>query len=85
LDLQSAWAFVAEIIIRRGGIVIAETALHAEVAARCMMDAPRLQGNQLHDFRLAVQMREHGIKTILTEDRDFNMFPWVEIRSLSDA
>ena len=82
LDVEKAWAFVAELIRHPGCVLLTETAVHQETADQCLAEAPRINGNLLHDFRLAVLMREHGIKRILTEDRDFLMFPWIEVQRL---
>ena len=47
-----------------------------------MKNVGRLAGNIVHDFHSAVLMREHGIKDILTLDRDFRTFPWIELREI---
>ncbi len=85
LDAQSAWNFVAELIRRPDCHLLTETTLHQELVDQCLKEVPRIRGNFLHDFHLAVLMREHGITRILTEDRDFRMFPWIELVSLTDA
>lgn len=82
LDLETAWTFISEIGNQPGGLMLTETVDHSENLSRCIGDAPRIQGNLLHDFHLAVLMREHGIRRIFTEDRDFLMFPWIEIQRL---
>ncbi len=56
---------------------------YREVFDQCLAESPRIHGNLQHDFHIAVMMREHGVTQILTEDRDFVMFPWVEILRLS--
>ena len=82
LNLDTSWGFVAGLIRQPGVLMLAETAVHQETVELCLAEAPRIQGNLLHDFHLAVLMREHGIKRILTEDRDFLMFPWIEVQRL---
>lgn len=82
LDCESAWSFISEIISQPGCIILTETVVHRETIDACLKEIPRIRGNLIHDFHLAVLMREHGIKQILTEDRDFRMFPWIEVKSL---
>jgi len=36
----------------------------------------------MHDFHIAVLMREHGVVDIATLDSDFRLFPWVFVRPL---
>ena len=78
ISAKTAWSFISDILRQPGGIILSETLHHQETLDQCMREAPRIKGNQLHDFHLAVLMREHGVKKILTEDQDFLMFPWVE-------
>jgi toxin-antitoxin system PIN domain toxin len=82
LDAETAWAFIAEIIRHPNGVILTESDVHRETIDRCLAEAPRMQGNLLHDFHTAVLMREHGIERIITEDRDFLMFPWIEVQRL---
>jgi len=82
LDCESAWDFISEIINRPGCLILTETVVHGETVDQCLKEIPRIRGNLLHDFRIAVLMREHGIKQILTEDRDFRIFPWIDVISL---
>lgn len=83
LDVETAWTFLAGIIRHPGGLILCETSIYTDTVELCISEAPRIQGNLLHDFHLAVLMREHGVERILTEDRDFRMFPWIEIERLS--
>ena len=85
LDAETAWAYIAEIIRLPNGVLLTESAVHQETVDRCLAEAPRMQGNLLHDFHTAVLMREHGIKRIITEDRDFLMFPWIKVQRLPDS
>ena len=82
LDVESAWAFIAGLIRQPGCVMVAETMVHEETVDRCIMEAPRMHGNLLHDFHLAILMRELGITQIFTEDRDYLMFPWIEVQRL---
>lgn len=39
-------------------------------------------GNRIFDAQLVAVCREHGIDTILSEDRDFRRFPSIKLRTL---
>ncbi len=82
LDTETAWAFLSDLIRHPSGLILSETSIHKDTVDLCIAESPRIQGNLLHNFHLAVLMREHGITRILTEDRDFLMFPWVEVQRL---
>lgn len=82
LTFDEAWGQLAELLASPGCKILRETAAHAAELARCAAEAPRLSGNLLHDFHLAVLMREHGITEVLTLDRDFRAFPWVTCRGV---
>jgi toxin-antitoxin system PIN domain toxin len=79
MNTEHAWSFLQELVSQPSCTIIAETPLHAEVLADCLAESPRLSGNILHDFHSSVLMREHGIRQVLTLDRDFHAFPWVEV------
>ncbi len=51
---------------------------------RAALQEGRATGNRAFDAQIAAVCREHGVHTILTEDRDFLRFPWLEIRTLED-
>jgi uncharacterized protein len=82
LSAGEAWTFVQELILRPSCLVLGETGLHAELMAECLKESPRLRGNILHDLHTAVLMREHGVREILTLDRDFRSFSWVKTVAL---
>ncbi len=56
--------------------------LHADVCSVSKKETHRLRGNLLHDFHIAVIMREHGVEDIITRHTDFRVFPWVRIRDV---
>jgi predicted nucleic acid-binding protein len=39
-------------------------------------------GNRIFDAQLVAVCREHGIDTILSEDRDFRRFPSIKLHTL---
>ena len=85
LRAEQAHAYVAEWIAADNCTLIAESAYHHQVLSDSLAEVARLAGNILHDFHHAVLMREHGIREILTLDRDFRAFPWVAIRPLAEG
>lgn len=50
----------------------------ADVEAAVIREIPHISGNIIHDARIAILMREHGIKRIYTRDTDFHRFPFLE-------
>jgi len=42
----------------------------------------RAAGNLAFDAQIAAVCREHGVGRLLTRDRDFSRFPWIEIVDL---
>lgn len=83
LECDSAWSFITELLRQPNCLMLTETVVHQETVDQCLREIPRIRGNYLHDFHLAVLMREHGITRILTEDRDFRMFPWIKVVMLT--
>jgi toxin-antitoxin system PIN domain toxin len=50
-----------------------------------LMDAIRIgrtAGNLAFDAQIASVCREHGVGRLLTRDRDFSRFPWIEVVDL---
>jgi len=45
----------------------------------------RASGNLAFDAQIAALCREHGVGRLLTRDRDFSRFPWIQIVDLEDA
>lgn len=46
--------------------------------------AGRATGNLAFDAQIPAVCREHGIGRLLTRDRDFSRFPWIEIVDLDE-
>ena len=80
LTLDEALSFIRDLLESSSCRMIGETLEHLETMATCAKETHRLRGNLVHDFHTAVMMREHGIKEILTFDRDFLAFPWVAVK-----
>ncbi|WP_343601899.1 type II toxin-antitoxin system VapC family toxin [Mycobacterium sp.] len=47
---------------------------------RRVADAVNPRGNLVSDAHLVALMRQHGISTIWTRDRDFRKFDWITVR-----
>ncbi|HYO45262.1 MAG TPA: TA system VapC family ribonuclease toxin [Gemmatimonadota bacterium] len=54
-------------------LLLSETPRHAEVMERVVAGA-RATGNLVHDAHIAALCLEHGVREILTGDRDFSRF-----------
>ena len=81
LSLDHALDFLARLWSSENCVQISETSEHSVVLKQCVEELPRLAGNILHDLHIAVLMREHNVRQIVTWDRDFKTFAWVRIRS----
>jgi hypothetical protein len=44
----------------------------------------RATGNLAFDAQIAAVCREHGVGRLLTRDRDFSRFPWIQIVDLEE-
>ena len=55
------------------------TERHTEALAGCLAGVPEARANLLHDLHTAALMREHGISRIVTRDRDFHRFPFLNV------
>ena len=59
--------------------VICETERHGNFLITVMDSLPGVRGNFFHDVHIATLMQEHGIRTIVTADRHFRLFPDLKI------
>lgn len=84
LSFRQAQAFVDGLLRSHSCLVLTETSEHRAELAAAVGQLPRIGGNQLLDLHHAIVMREHGIRDILTCDTDFRLFPWVDIRGLTE-
>ena len=78
-DRLSAWQYIQALMASPGLAVLAETDRHATVARTVIDELPALQGNLFHDAHIAILMREHGIRRIVTNDSDFHRFGFLEV------
>lgn len=77
--LERASGFVRSLIASGGLRVLGHTEEHLEVLLDCARSHAGLRGSILHDLHIAVVMREHGIRRIVTRDRHFHDFDFVEV------
>lgn len=61
--------------------LIGESAAHWETLS-AMLRTGRVSGPRVHDARVAAICAEHGVREILSQDRDFSRFPTLTPRSL---
>lgn len=74
-----ALAFLDALLRSPSARLLTPTPRHAEVLATCLIEVPEARGNLVHDLHTAVLMREHGIGRIVTRDRDFLRFGFLEV------
>lgn len=48
---------------------------------RATISAAEATGNLVHDAHIAALLREHGVRELLTVDRDFARFPGLKVRN----
>ena len=46
--------------------------------------AGRATGNLAFDAQIAALCREHGVGRLVTRDRDFSRFPWIQIIDIDE-
>jgi toxin-antitoxin system PIN domain toxin len=78
-DRQTAWRYIEALLASPGLAVLTETDRHADVARAVIDELPSLRGNLFHDAHIAILMREHGIRRIVTNDSDFHRFEFLEV------
>jgi toxin-antitoxin system PIN domain toxin len=59
-------------------VLLAETDDFAEVLAE-FLARPRVRGPVVHDARVAALCVAHGVRTLLSRDRDFALFPELSV------
>lgn len=79
LTAGEAWGFVEALVESPSLQILLPTQRHSLVLARILGELPQLSGSRFHDAHIAALMREHGIRRIVTRDRDFRHFPFIEV------
>jgi toxin-antitoxin system PIN domain toxin len=60
--------------------LLSETSAHWPTLRELIVKA-RLQGAMVHDARIAALCMAHGVRELLSADRDFNRFPGLRVRN----
>ncbi len=76
---SEAHGFLRALLDSASARVLTPTDRHGEMLTACLADVPEARGNLIHDLHTAVLMREHGISRIITRDRDFHRFPFLDV------
>jgi uncharacterized protein len=79
LGPMEASEFVRQLLSYRSLSILDPTDRHLAVLRDVVAEVPDVAGNVFFDVRTAVLMREHGIRRIVTRDRDFQRFPFLEV------
>jgi toxin-antitoxin system PIN domain toxin len=74
-----AHGFLRALLNSPSARVLTPTDLHGAVLSACLAEVPEARGNLMHDLHTAVLMREHGISRIVTRDRDFHRFTFLDV------
>ena len=61
-------------------VLIHEATTHWATLQR-LIQAAKLVGGQIHDARIAAICLDHGVRELLSADRDFNRFPSLTVRN----
>jgi uncharacterized protein len=60
---------------------LAESPLHLRTLSQ-LLSTTGLSGQAVHDAKIAAICLDHGVRVLLTMDRDFSRFPTLTTRSL---
>ncbi len=84
--MEEALDIAARILAHPRCVVLAETRAHLRTLRVVFAEARGpVRGNFIHDCHIAALMREHGVRRILTADRGFERFPFIEVVPLDGA
>jgi uncharacterized protein len=61
-------------------VLLGETAKHWE-NLRTMIVGGKIEGAKVHDARIAALCVQHGVRELLSADRDFSRFPHLVVRN----
>ena len=70
---ENVLADLAQILCSPSLHLLNETAAHAELMAALVLDTG-VTGNLIHDAHIAALCLEHGVRELITGDRDFSRF-----------
>jgi toxin-antitoxin system PIN domain toxin len=61
-------------------VLLAETSKHWP-SLRAMIADAKISGPKVHDGRIAALCQQHGVRELLSADRDFSRFPQIAVRN----
>ena len=74
LDQIEAWLASPSLVL------LAETSRHWSSLRGMILDA-KIEGPKVHDARIAALCVQHGVRELLSADRDFSRFPQITVRN----
>lgn len=74
--MPEALAFLNELQHEHGAFILEERALHFRTLGEILLTSG-VTGAKVHDAKIAAICRDHGVHELLTADRDFSWFPWL--------
>lgn len=77
--VAQAWSFLKALDASPGLRWLDHTPAHLEVGTSCLERAQEIRGNLVFDLHTVNLMREHGLRRIVSYDRDFERFPDIEV------
>jgi toxin-antitoxin system PIN domain toxin len=81
--LQDALGALKALHVSPGLRLLSPGRAYPEHLARAL-EVARATGNLAFDAQIAAVCREHGVSRLVTRDRDFSRFPWMEILDLDE-
>ena len=61
-------------------VLLGETSKHWAILRTLIVDA-KIEGPKVHDARIAALCVQHGVRELLSADRDFSRFPQIAVRN----
>jgi uncharacterized protein len=61
-------------------VLLGETSKHWQTLRTMIVDA-KIEGPKVHDARIAALCVQHGVRELLSADRDFSRFPHIAVRN----
>jgi toxin-antitoxin system PIN domain toxin len=61
-------------------VLLGETARHWQ-SLRALIVEAKIEGPKVHDARIAALCVQHGVRELLSADRDFSRFPQIAVRN----
>ena len=77
---DEALGMIAALLASPSVQVIGESLMHFELLSSLVRNA-KLTGAMIHDARIAAICLSHGVRELLSADRDFSRFPQLKVRN----